>query len=105
MGIEISIQKDYIQVEPPNGISYWEILEGIGRLMNMDGYREKTSFGNSVTVRWFSHMMIYSVKIRQFRFYPRLYIRYRQPTLRQRCGFRLSIDQNQFFHIAFANLK
>lgn len=41
MDIEISIQEDYILVEPPNGINYWEILECIGRLMNMDGYREK----------------------------------------------------------------
>jgi hypothetical protein len=41
MGIEISIQEDYILVEPPNGIDYWEILEGVGRLMNMDGYRRK----------------------------------------------------------------
>ena len=36
MDIEITIQKDYIFVEPPKGINYWDILEGIGRLMNLD---------------------------------------------------------------------
>ena len=41
MDTEISIQEDYILVEPPNGINYWAILEGIGRLMNMDGYQKK----------------------------------------------------------------
>lgn len=41
MDIEISIQEDYILVEPPNGINYWAILEGIGRLINMNGYQGK----------------------------------------------------------------
>ena len=41
MDTEISIQEDYILVEPPNGINYWAILEGIGRLINMNGDHEK----------------------------------------------------------------
>ena len=41
MGIEISIQEDYILVKPSEGISYWEILEGIGRVMGTLGCREK----------------------------------------------------------------
>ena len=41
MGLEISIQEDYILVKPSEGISYWEILEGIGRVMGTPGCREK----------------------------------------------------------------
>ena len=41
MDLEITVQNKYILVEPPKGINYWEILEGIGRLMHMNGYREK----------------------------------------------------------------
>ena len=41
MDSDITIQKDYILLEPLSGINYWEILESIGRLMNMEEYREK----------------------------------------------------------------
>ena len=41
MESDITIQRDYILLEPLSGINYWEILESIGRLMNMEEYREK----------------------------------------------------------------
>ena len=41
MGIEISIQEDYILVEPPRGVNYWDVLEGLAKIVNLSEYSEK----------------------------------------------------------------
>ena len=35
MGIEISIKDDYILVEPPKGVIYWDILEGLTKIYSL----------------------------------------------------------------------
>jgi hypothetical protein len=41
MAPEISILKNYILMEASRGFDYWEIMEGIGMLLNMQEYPEK----------------------------------------------------------------
>ena len=37
--MKITNEKDYILVEPSEGIDFWEIIEGIGKLFTMDGFQ------------------------------------------------------------------
>ena len=39
--MKITKEKDYILVEPSEGIDFWEIIEGIGKLFTMDGFPQK----------------------------------------------------------------
>jgi len=41
MSPEITIKKDYILVEPKEGIDYWEIQRGVARLFYTSGIPEK----------------------------------------------------------------
>lgn len=41
MGIKISLQEAYILVEPPRGINYWDLLEGLAKIVNLAEYGEK----------------------------------------------------------------
>jgi len=41
MPMKITNEKDYILVEPSEGIDFWEIIEGIGKLFTMDGFPQK----------------------------------------------------------------
>ena len=40
MGIEIGIKNGYILVEPSKGVNYWDILDGLGKLVNLAEYSE-----------------------------------------------------------------
>jgi hypothetical protein len=39
--MKITKEKDYVLVEPSEGIDFWEIIEGIGKLFTMDGFPRK----------------------------------------------------------------
>lgn len=41
MDVKISIQTDYILVEPPKGLNYWDLLEGLAKIVNLAEYGEK----------------------------------------------------------------
>jgi hypothetical protein len=58
--MKITKEKDYILVEPSEGIDFWEIIEGIGKLFTMDGFPQKMIFGNSVKALYLSYMRIFT---------------------------------------------
>ena len=41
MSLNITIEDDYILVESPVGMVYWEIMEGISKLFAMPEFRDK----------------------------------------------------------------
>ena len=41
MDVKVSIQTDYILVEPPKGLNYWDILVGLGKIVHLAEYSEK----------------------------------------------------------------
>ena len=41
MGLKITSKKNYIGVESIEGVNYWEILEGIGKVLKMPEFPEK----------------------------------------------------------------
>jgi hypothetical protein len=51
MSAEITINKDYILVEPKEGINYREIRRAIARLFYVPGIPEKMAFGYCVKVK------------------------------------------------------
>jgi len=42
MPLKITDKKDYILVTPPNGINFWEIIMGIGKLIKTQEFLEKS---------------------------------------------------------------
>ena len=38
---KITVKKDYILVEPPKGVDYWQIYEEVGKLLARDDFPQK----------------------------------------------------------------
>ena len=69
--MKITIEKDYILVEPSAGVDFWEIIEGIGKLFKSDEFPQKNDI-------WkfregplsFQYGDIYKIKDFVFQYYP-----------------------------------
>jgi hypothetical protein len=70
--MKITNVKDYILVEPSAGIDFWEIIEGIGKLLSLDGFPQKGDIWKlKEGPLSFLYDDIYRLKEFVFKYYPR----------------------------------
>lgn len=70
--MKITSKKDYILVEPPKGIDFWEIIEGIGKLFTFDGFPQKNDIWKfSEGPLSFQYEDIYKIRDFVVNYYPK----------------------------------